>query len=221
MVYAFVGGRPLDGFQGALPESEVKAFIDRVVEAAAGVGAASVADGEVPAAQLIAEGKTALANGDDGTAMQLFAKVLEKDEKNIEALAGLARCYMSAGENEAARNLIADVSEEQAGNPDIVAVKSALELAAESGDAGAVGELAAKVEANPDDLQARFDLAMALFGAGDRAGALDGLLGVISRNAGWNDGAARKQLIKMFEAWGADDPLTLDGRERLSTILFS
>jgi putative thioredoxin len=221
MVYAFFGGRPLDGFQGAVPESEVKAFIDRVIEAAAAAGAAPVADGEVPAAQLIAEGKAALAKGDDGTAMQLFAKVLENDEKNVEALAGLARCYIAAGENEAARNLIAGVPEEQADNPDISAVKSALELAAESAGAGAVADLAAKVEANPDDLQARFDLAMARFGTGDREGALDDLLGVVRRNAGWNEGAARKQLIKMFEAWGADDPLTVDGRERLSTVLFS
>jgi putative thioredoxin len=221
MIYAFFGGRPLDGFQGALPESEVKAFIDRVVEAAAGMGAAPAANGEPSTAQLIAEAKAALSNGDDGTAMQLFAKVLESDEKNIEALAGLARCYIAAGENEAASNLIAGVPEEKADNPEISAVKSALELAAESGDAGKVGELAAKVEANPEDLQARFDLAMARFGAGDREGALDDLLGVVRRNAGWNEGAARKQLIKMFEAWGADDPLTVDGRERLSTVLFS
>ena len=221
MVYAFFGGRPLDGFQGALPESEVKAFIDRVVEAAAAAGAAPVANGEPPAAQLIAEGKTALAKGDDGTAMQLFAKVLESNDKNVEALAGLARCYIAAGENEAARNLISGVPEEQADNPDITAVKSALELAAESGNAGAVGELAAKVAANPNDLQARFELAMARFGGGDREGALDDLLEVVRSNAGWNEGAARKQLIKMFEAWGADDPLTVDGRERLSTVLFS
>lgn len=221
MVYAFVGGQALDGFQGALPESEVKAFINRAIEAAPDKGAGPLADGEVPTAQLITEGKTALASGDDGTAMQLFAKVLENDEKNIEALAGLARCYISAGENEAARNLIDGVPEEQADHADIIAVKSTLELAAESGDAGAVAELAAKVEANPDDLQALFDLAMARFGAGDREGALEGLLQVVSRNAGWNDGAARKQLIKMFEAWGAEDPLTLYGRERLSTVLFS
>ncbi len=221
MVYAFFGGRPLDAFQGALPESEVKAFIDRVIEATAGKGAAPEAEGASPATDLIAEGKAALAKGDDGAALALFTKVLESDDKNVDAVAGLARCYISAGENEAAGNLIAGIPEEQADNPDIAAVKSALELAAESGDAGDVGELAAKVEANPGDLQARFDLAMALFGAGDREGALDGLLEVVRRNAGWNDGAARIQLLKMFEAWGADDPLTIDGRERLSTVLFS
>ena len=220
-VYAFFGGRPLDAFQGALPESEVKAFIDRVIEQTAGKGAAAEADGASPAAQLIAEGKAALAKGDDGTALALFTKVLESDDKNVEAVAGLARCYISAGENEAARNLVDGVPEEQADNPEIVAVKSALELAAESGDAGAVGELAAKVEADPGDLQARFDLAMALFGAGDREGALDGLLAVVRRNADWNDGAARKQNLKKLEAWGADDPPTVDGRERLSTVLFS
>lgn len=220
-VYAFVGGRPLDGFQGALPESQVKAFIDRVIESATEMGATPVGEGAPSVAQLIAEGKEALAMGDDGTAMQMFSKVLESDEKNVEALAGLARCYIAAGEHEAARNLISGVPEDKADNPDIKAVKSALELNAESGDAGAVAELAAKVEANPDDLQAQFDLAMARFGAGDREGAMDGLLGVVRRNPGWNDGAARKQLIKMFEAWGPDDPLTAEGRERLSTVLFS
>jgi putative thioredoxin len=172
-------------------------------------------------AQLIAEGKAALAKGDDGTAMQLFSQALEADEKNIEALAGLARCYIAAGETEAAQNLISDVAEEDANHPDLAAVRSTLELAAAGGDAGAVGELSAKVEANPQDLKARFDLAMALFAASDREGAVDALLEIIRRNAGWDDGAARKQLLKMFESWGAEDPLTLDGRQRLSTLLFS
>ncbi len=221
MVYAFFGGRPLDGFQGALPESEVKAFIDRVIEATDGKGVAPDGAGGDPTTQLLEQGKAALSGGDDGTAMQSFTKVLESDDKNIEALTGLARCYLSAGENEAARGLIDAIPEDLADTAEIQAVKSALDLAAESGDAGAIGELAAKVEADPSDLQARFDLAMARFGAGEREGALDGLLEVVRRNAGWNEGAARKQLLKMFEAWGADDPLTLDGRERLSTILFS
>ena len=225
MVYAFIGGKPLDGFQGALPESELKAFIDRVVEAAGGMGmgmdVAAGADGGPPAAQLIAEGKAALAKGDDGTALQLFTQVLQADEKNIEALAGLARCYIAAGEIEAAQNLIADVPEDQAEHTDLVAVRSTLELAAEGGDPGAVDALSAKVEANPNDLEARFDLAMALFAGGDKEGAVDRLLDIIGRNAGWNDGAARKQLLKMFESWGAQDPLTMDGRQRLSTLLFS
>ena len=221
MVYAFIGGKPLDGFQGVLPESELKAFIDRVVEAAGGVGVVAGADGGPPVAQMIAEGKAALAKGDDGAALQLFNQALQADEKNVEALAGLARCYIAAGEIEAAQNLIADVPEDQADHADLAAVRSTLELAAEGGDPGAVDALSAKVEADPNDLQARFDLAMALFAAGDREGAVDRLLEIIGRNAGWNDGAARKQLLKMFESWGAEDPLTLDGRQRLSTLLFS
>jgi putative thioredoxin len=221
MVYAFFGGKPLDGFQGALPESEIKAFIDRVVETAGTAGEKVGPNGGPSVAQLIAEGKAALAKGDDGTAMQLFSQALEADEKNIEALAGLARCYIAAGETEAAQNLISDVAEEDANHPDLAAVRSTLELAAAGGDAGAVGELSAKVEANPQDLKARFDLAMALFAASDREGAVDALLEIIRRNAGWDDGAARKQLLKMFESWGAEDPLTLDGRQRLSTLLFS
>ena len=221
MVYAFFGGKPLDGFQGALPESELKAFIDRVVEAAGGMGAEAGAGGDPPVAQSIAEGKAALAKGDQGTALQLFTEVLQADDKNLEALAGLARCYIAAGEIEAAENLVRDVPEDQADHPDLAAVRSTLELAAESGDAGAVGELSAKVEANPGDLQARFDLAMARFAAADREGAVDGLLEIVRRNAEWNDGAARKQLLKMFEAWGVEDPLTVEGRQRLSTSLFS
>jgi putative thioredoxin len=219
-VYAFFGGRPLDGFQGALPESEVKAFVDRVIESATAMGGGVDAEG-TPTAQLIAEGKAALAKDDHGTAMQKFARVLESEEKNVAGLAGLARCYLAAGESEAARNLIDSVPEDKRGDPDVAAVQSALDLAAESKDAGAAAELAAKVEANPADHQARFDLAMALFAGGDRAGAVDALLEVVRRNAGWNEGAARKQLLKMFEAWGPEDPLTAEGRERLSTLLFS
>ncbi|MDX1485871.1 MAG: co-chaperone YbbN [Alphaproteobacteria bacterium] len=218
MVYAFVGGRPVDGFQGALPESEVKAFIDRVIAAA---GTAGDAAGTSAAAEIIAEGKAALAKGDDGTAMQLFAKVLESDDNNVEALAGLARCYIAAGEHEAARNLLSDIPEEHADHPDVAAVRSSLDLMAESAGAGGVAELEAKVAAAPADLQARFDLAMARFGAGDREGAVNDLLEAVRRNPGWNDGAARKQLLKMFEAWGPEDPLTVEGRERLSTVLFS
>jgi putative thioredoxin len=221
MVYAFFGGKPLDGFQGALPESELQAFIDRVVETAGAKGADAGANGGPPLAQLVAEGKAALAKGDDGAALQLFTQVLQADEKNGDALAGLARCYIAAGEIEAAKNLIAEVPEDLADQADLAAVRSTLELIAEGGDPSAVEELSAKVEANPNDLEARFDLAMALFAGGDREAAVDRLLEIIGRNAGWNDSAARKQLLKMFESWGAQDPLTMDGRQRLSTLLFS
>ncbi|MCZ6636599.1 MAG: co-chaperone YbbN [Alphaproteobacteria bacterium] len=221
MVYAFFGGKPLDGFQGALPESELQAFIDRVVEAAGATGADTGANGGPPLAQLVAEGKAALAKGDDGAALQLFTQVLQADEKNGDALAGLARCYIAAGEIEAAKNLIAEVPEDLADQADLAAVRSTLELIAEGGDPSAVEELSAKVEANPNDLEARFDLAMALFAGGDREGTVDRLLEIIGRNAGWNDGVARKNLLKMFEAWGAEDPLTVEGRQRLSTLLFS
>lgn len=221
MVYAFAGGRPVDGFQGAIPESEVKAFIDHLLEAAGTPGPGAGGQAATPVAQLIADGKAALAKGDEGTAMGHFAKVLEGDEKNVEAIAGLARCYLHAGETEAARNLVSDVPEEHADHPDVASVRSALDLAAESRPAGAVAELAAKVEADPADHQARYDLAMARFAAGDKQRAVDDLLEIIRRNAAWNDGAARKQILKMFEALGPDDPVTQEGRQRLSTILFS
>ena len=188
MVYAFFGGKPLDGFQGALPESELRAFIDRVVEAAGVTGTDAGANGGPPLAQLVAEGKAALAKGDQGAALQLFTQVLQADEKNGDALAGLARCYIAAGEIEAAKNLIGEVPEDLADQADLAAVRSTLELITEGGDPSAVDELGAKVEANPNDLQARFDLAMALFAGGDREGTVDRLLEIIGRNAGLGQG---------------------------------
>lgn len=220
MVYAFLGGRPVDGFQGALPESEIKAFIDRVVEAAGSMGIGEGGE-DSPKDKMLADAKEALGKDDHGAAMQLFTKVLEEDEKNVAALAGLARCYVAAGEHEAARNLIDSIPEENRDDPEAAAAISALDLVSESADAGAVEELTAKVEADPGDLQSRYDLAMALFASGDRQGAVDNLLEIVRRNSGWDDGAARKQLLKMFEAWGPEDPLTAEGRERLSTLLFS
>jgi putative thioredoxin len=200
MVYAFVQGRPLDGFSGALPESELKAFLDRVIEGAAKAGLET--QGEPTAGQIIEKAKEALAKKDD-------------------ALAGLARCYVAAGEVEAAQGLIDSIPEDKAGHADVVAAKSALDLATQSGDAGETDEFETKLATNPDDHQARFDLAMARFAADDRAGAVDELLELVRRNREWNDGAARLQLFKMFDAWGGDDELTQDGRTRLSTLLFS
>jgi putative thioredoxin len=219
MVYAFVQGRPLDGFSGALPESELKAFLDRVIEGAAKAGLET--QGEPTAGQIIEKAKEALAKKDDGNAMQLFAQALELDDESVEALAGLARCYVAAGEVEAAQGLIDSIPEDKASHADVVAAKSALDLATQSGDAGETDEFETKLATNPDDHQARFDLAMARFAADDRAGAVDELLELVRRNREWNDGAARLQLFKMFDAWGGDDELTQDGRTRLSTLLFS
>jgi putative thioredoxin len=217
MVYAFFQGRPVDGFAGAIPESQVKAFIDQLIQLAGGEPGAGGAD----TARDLAEAKAALAKGDEGTALALYSKVLEGDDKNVEAIAGLARCYVAAGETEAAQSLLAQIPEDRAEHPEVAAARAALALKAEGAEAGDVAELEARVAADPGDLQARFDLAMAHFAAGRREAAVDELLTIIRRNREWNDQAARKQLVKMFEAWGPQDPLTIDGRQRLSAILFS
>jgi putative thioredoxin len=223
MVFAFLAGRPLDGFQGALPESQVKQFIDRVIQAAEQAGLPGASDDGAPSvAKLLEDAKAAQVAGDDGNAMQLFSQVLAADEGNIEARAGLARCYLGAGEAEAARNLIADVPADKADHPDLVAVKNALDLAAEGAEAaGKMDAVADKVAADPNDLEARFELAMARFASDDRAGAVDELIEIVRRNRSWNDEAARKQLVKMFDAWGPQDELTVDGRQRLSALLFA
>jgi putative thioredoxin len=217
MVYAFFGGRPVDGFAGAVPESQIKTFIDNLITQAGGTPGDAGPD--IPA--LIAEGRAALAKGDEGEALSKFTAVLEHEETNVEALAGLARCYVHAGETEAAEGILSELPEEAQSNPDVQAARAALELKAQGAAAGDAGALEQKVAAEPDNMEARFDLAMAQLGNGAREAALDQLLEIMRRKRDWNDNAARKQLVKMFEAWGGEDPLTVEGRQRLSTILFS
>jgi putative thioredoxin len=217
MVYAFFGGRPVDGFAGAVPESQIKTFIDNLITQAGGTPGDAGPD--IPA--LIAEGRAALAKGDEGEALSKFTAVLEHEESNVEALAGLARCYVLAGETEAAEGILGELPEEAQSNPDVQAARAALELKAQGAAAGDAGALEQKVAAEPDNMEARFDLAMAQLGNGAREAALDQLLEIMRRKRDWNDNAARKQLVKMFEAWGGEDPLTVEGRQRLSTILFS
>jgi putative thioredoxin len=218
MVYAFFGGRPLDGFAGAIPESQVKAFIDNVIAAAGG----TPGDGGPDLARMVADARALLEKGDDGGALSLYSEVLQHDDKNVDALAGLARCYIASGETEAAQGLLDGLPESAANHPDAMAARAALELraagAALSGEAAA---LEARVAAEPTDLQARYDLALAHFAANRREAAVDQLIEIVRRKRDWNDSAARKQLVKMFEAWGPQDPLTIEGRQRLSAILFA
>lgn len=217
MVYAFFGGRPVDGFAGAVPESQIKTFIDNLITQAGGTPGDAGPD--IPA--LIAEGRAALTKGDEGEALSKFTAVLEHEETNVEALAGLARCYVHAGETEAAEGILGELPEEAQSNPDVQAARAALELKAQGAAAGDASVLEQKVAAEPGNMEARFDLAMAQLGNGAREAALDQLLEIMRRKRDWNDNAARKQLVKMFEAWGGEDPLTVEGRQRLSTILFS
>lgn len=210
-VFAFKDGRPVDGFVGALPESQIRAFV------------AKLAGGPVesPIAQALEQAKALVEGGELGAASALYNQILSQEPENPAARAGLARCYLATDNADKARQLLADLDDDQRRDPDVASVLAALDLADQSSAAGAPEELEARVAANAGDHQARFDLAMALYGAGGRARAIDELLEIIRRDRQWNDQAARKQLLKFFDAMGAADPLVQAGRRKLSSILFS
>jgi putative thioredoxin len=212
-VYAFKDGRPVDGFVGALPESQVKQFVQRL---GGGRGASS------PIEEAMAMAKEALQSGDHKTAGNLFQQIVQHDPGNVEALAGLARATIAGGDFAKARQILDRVPKESAGHADVAAARAAIELAEEARKAmaGAV-KLRDRLERNPDDHEARFELATALFGGGDRETAVDELLDLFKRDREWNEQAARKQLIKFFEVMGPTDPLTLKSRRRLSAMMFS
>jgi putative thioredoxin len=211
-VYAFKDGRPVDGFVGALPESQIKQFIKKLGGAA----------GPSPIQEALEMAKEAFAAGDAGSAANIYSQILQQDPGNLEAIAGLARAAILRKEFDRARELLDSVPPAQAGNAEIAAVRAALDLA-EAGEKafGAVDELRARLAADPNDHQARLELATALFAAGEREAAVDELLEIVKRAREWNEQAARKQLVKFFEAMGPTDPLTLAARRRLSSILFS
>ncbi|MFY9955029.1 thioredoxin [Bradyrhizobium sp.] len=213
-VIAFVNGQPADGFMGAVPESQVNAFIDKLTK---GVPAA----GEPNIAEILKEAETVLAEGDAATAAQIYAEALAVDATNIAALAGLAKCYLTTGAIEQARQTLAMVPESKRNDAGVKAVQASIDLAEQASSLGPVTELEKKVAANPLDHQARFDLATALNAMGKRTEATEQLLQIVKRDRKWNDEGARKQLVQFFEAWGGADEATVDGRKRLSTILFS
>jgi putative thioredoxin len=211
-VYAFVNGQPVDGFMGALPESQLKQFVDRLG------GQGSMAE-EIEAA--VAEGRAALDIQDYQTAAEIFAQILQVDRENVGAIAGLARCQIATGDYENAQATLALVPPAKAKDPEILSVIAALDLALNPVDVSEIGVLKARIEKDPDDFQARLDLAILLNGAGERAEATDQLIYVIKKMRTWNEEAARKQLVKFFEAWGPKDEFTLAGRRKLSSVLFS
>ena len=212
-VYAFKDGRPVDGFVGALPESQVKQFVQRL---GGGKG------GPSPVEEALAMAKEALRTGDNASAGALYSQILQRDPGNVEAVAGLARATTARGEFAKARQLLDRVPKESAGHADIAAARAALDLAEQAQKAMAsAGKLRTRLARDPDDHDARFELATALFGSGDREAAIDELLSLFKRDREWNEQAARKQLVKFFEAMGPTDPLTLSGRRRLSSIMFS
>ena len=215
MVYAFVQGRPVDGFAGALPESQVKQFIDRVLKM---MGPAANQDSPIELA--LEEAKQALEAGDHTTARSIYAEILEVEPNNAPAYAGLARALMAAGDNKAVRQLLDQAPAELAKDKELAAVRTSLELVEQSQAAGPLSDLKRKVAADPNDSQARYDLAMAQFAAGDREAAVDELLHIVKHDRMWNEEQARKQLVKFFEAFGPTDPLTISTRRRLSSLLF-
>ena len=210
-VIAFIDGKPADGFMGALPEGQVAAFIDRITKA----------EGADESADSLAAAEDALVNGDAATAASLFAQILSQDSGNIPALAGLTRCYVETGAIEQAKQTLALVPDAHQNDSAVKAARAMLELAEQAATLGPIAELEQTVAANPADHQARFDLALALNGAGRRLEAADHLLVIVKRDRKWNDDGARKQLVQFFDAWGAMDEATLEGRKRLSSVLFS
>jgi len=211
-VFAFYKGRPIDGFMGAVPESQLKAFVDRVAGAA----------GPSPEDELMAMGKEALKEGDVQMAAQAFSRVLQADPEHVEATAGMARCFLEAGQPDDARQLVGQLPEDKQAHPEIVSVLGAIALKARAGEAaGEIEGLRARVAADAGDHQARIDLASALAAIDERDEAVDVLIASIKADRSWNDDAARKALIKLFEAFGAADPATLKGRRKLSSVLFS
>ena len=210
-VYAFKDGRPVDGFMGALPESQVKSFVQRLI----GQAVAS------PIEEALEQARAALEAGDDGTAGAIFGEVLKYEPENAAALAGLAQVSLNAGDVARAKELIGRVPAAGRNDSFVAGVASAIELAEQVGEVGDIQDLSLKVAHDPDDHQARFDLATALFAMRRYREAADHLLEIVKRDRNWNEDAARKQLVKFFEAWGPKHELTVAVRRQLSSIMFS
>jgi putative thioredoxin len=210
-VLAFRDGQPIDGFVGAQPESAVKAFVDRLV----------ADDAETGIGELLKSADELLEQGDLQGAAEIFAAILQEDRTNAEALAGLASCYLRSGDTERAKQTLGLVPPDKRDIAAVRSVEAAVLLAEKTASTGDLSALRERLGQNPKDHQARFDLAVGLAANGQRAEALDLLLDLIRMDSKWNEGAARKQLLQFFDAWGPKEPLVADGRRRLSSLLFS
>ena len=212
-VYAFKAGRPVDGFMGALPESQLKQFVDRLTG-----GGGSVLD------EAMAEAETFVAENNHEDALAVYKEVLAQDPSHVKALGGALRAYLALGQDDLAKQVLADLPEKMKNAPEVAGVQAALDLKEQSAQVAGGADLSAleaKVAADPKDMQSRLDLAVARYGAGAREQAMDELLEMVRKDRKWNEEAARKQLVKFFEALGPGDPLAAQGRRRLSSILFA
>lgn len=210
-VYAFRDGQPLDGFMGAQQESGVREFIDRLLGP----------DAQAETENALAQADQAFEADDLQSAAEIYATILQTDAQHPDALAGLAKCYLKSGDAERARQTIALVPPDKVDTPSVASIKATLELADKAPQVADTAGLEARLAANPADHEARLEFAVAIAAAGDKVRAVDELLEIFRRDRSWNDEAARKQLVQFFEAWGPKDPQTIDGRRRLSSLMFS
>lgn len=210
-VYAFRDGQPLDGFVGGQPEATLRTFVDRLV--------AEEESNDIEA--VLKTGDELLEQGDLQGAAEVFAAILQEDRENADALAGLAACYLGTRDFERAKATLSLVPPDKRSASRIQSIAAALDLAEKAGSAGDPAQLIARVQADPADHQARFDLALAFAATDRKSDALEQLLELIRRDRKWNEEAARKQLLQLFDAWGPKEPLVAEGRRRLSSLLFS
>ena len=214
-VYAFFQGRPVDGFVGAQPESQTKQFVERLGQLA------GVEIGPSPIEQALEQAEAALEAGEAAAAQALYGQILQHEPTNPAALAGLIQCCLAADDLAGAKQIYEGLDEEIQGKPELASVVAQIELAEAGSQAGDLQPLQARLELNPNDHQARFDLAMAFYASNNHDAAADELLELFRRDRNWNEEAARVQLVKFFEAWGPTHPLTVETRRRLSSLMFS
>ncbi|MCJ2036966.1 thioredoxin [Methylobacterium sp. J-068] len=210
-VIAFDKGQPVDGFMGAVPETQIKEFIARLAGPA----------GPTPIEEAMSEAEALLGVGDVAGAAQLYAAVLAEEPENVDAIAALAKIQLDLGDIENAKQLVAMAPADKAGHAGLSSVRAAIELAEQAAALGDLGTFQSRIEADPNDFQARFDLALGLNGRNMRDEAVDQLIEIERRDRTWNEGAARKQLLTFFEAWGLMDKASIRGRRRLSTLVFA
>lgn len=219
-VFAFAGGRPVDAFLGAIPESEVRRFADKVI-AAAPAGQPQAGSIEEELANALTAAAEALQVGDLNQAAQVYGMVLQHQPENAAAIVGMAKVFLAAGEPDQAQAVLDTMPEAERKGDDYSSTVAALKLLGEAAELSETDELAAQLEKNPDDHQARFDLAVKYNAEGKRIEAAEALVTLMRRDRTWNEDGARKKLLELFEAWGPKDPATLKGRRLLSALLFS